>query len=618
MLKIAAEREIEEHGARRPLTEFYLMRENMFVNDFDAALKYFLSLHRQPRRVQEMLTFFSLASTYFFLGIRVAVVKRYEISRRDIRENLVGLMRKLLPDFGGTDIIEPLYQASFDMKDDLFLASVDKLIPGFDAKSQRQNSESIRTFCYLCSRAANIEWARGRLAKAFEYCVTRIKITDVFDEKTFAILFSCIKGQPESEIILFINSLFDYSVPVKAHALAEGLQHDGFQTIFSYYVMRQIKLGIAAKKHFLQMLILNGNYEEAVERALSIEEDSGDPNLIPDMIFFAVFCSDDMALYERYKEELTVGGRAIMEAYSAGEQVSLAALYIPNVLHSYYKNIAFLAGVERASVFLELFSRAPGICFMAEGKYFVENDLFSKVLRSEYYHGMDEEHAASKEILMVALMRTGEFENALLRVKNQLGAYRVDQNLLNHLQALTHCNNERVAAEARTLYDRQIAIYDEYVDIDDLRRTGLAFDDFKRRDRQRFASFTQDDFEAAIESDDKIADHITHMIALEQAAKIYEKKNMDAMALHCFMRLRVCGYKSKQTTENLARLFERLGNKALSRRLKERAAGMPEAPDGNPVDALPLYAEERRANFTAGKAPNPAPARSTRVSKKPH
>ncbi|MDR2295336.1 MAG: glycosyltransferase [Clostridiales Family XIII bacterium] len=620
MLKTAAERELAERGACRPLTEFYLMRENIFMNDFDAALECFLSLHRQPKRIKEMLTYFALASTYFFLGIRVAFVNRFEVSRRDIRENLAGLMKKLLPDYGGTEIIDLIYQANFDMKNDRFLADIDKLLQGFDAKSPKHNSESIRYFCFLCSRAANIEWERGRLAKAFDYCVARIKNTDVFDEKTFSILLSCIKGQPESEIILFLNKLFDYSIPVKAHALAEGLQHDGFQVIFSYYVMRQIKLGLAAKKHFLQLLILNGNFEEAIERALSIEEDSGDPNLIPDMIFFAVFCSDDMSLYERYKAELTDGGRAILDAYGAGEPVAQAALYVPNVLYSYYKHIAFLAGQERASAFLDLFSRAPGICFMVEGKYFIENELFSKVLHSEYFYGMEEGDSTSREILMTALMRTGEFENALLRVKNMLNAYKIDQNLLNHLQSLAHCGNERVAAEARELYDRQVAIYDEYVDLDDLRRTKLAFDDFKKRDKQRFASLTPDAFEAEMESDDKIVDHVAHMIALEQGAKIYEEKGMDAMALHCFMRLRACGYKSKKTTENLARLFGKLGNKALSRRLQEVAADMPEAPDDNPMDALPLYGV---AEGTAGAALKPAvvPPRAAgtkRGSKKPH
>jgi glycosyltransferase involved in cell wall biosynthesis len=616
LLLKAAERELETEGSHRPITDFYLMRENMYVNDFDAALESFFALHKQPRRIKMVLSYFALASTYFFLGLRLTFSKRYEVSRRDIRENLVGLMKKLLPDYGGTDIIDLVYQTNFDMKDDVFLENVDRAVRGFDAKSARHNSESIRAFCFLCSRAANISWIRGELTKAFDYCVTRIKNTDVFDEKTFSILLSCIKGQPESEIIPFLSGLFDCSVPVKAHALAEGLQYDGFQVIFSYFVMLQIKLNVATKKHFLQLLIINGNYEEAIARALSLEDGDVDPNLIPDIIFLSIFCSGDMSLYEKYKEKITDAGRDIMEAHIAGAPVSRAALYLPDVLHSYYKAIAFLAGVEKAASFLELFSRAPGLCFMAEGKYLVENALFSKVIHSDYLYGMNEEDSTSREILMIALLRAGEFENALLRVKNAIAAYRIDQTLLNHLQTLTHCGNARVAAEAKRLYDRQMAIYDEYVDLDDIRRTGLVFDDFKKRDKQKFASLTMDALESELASDENIADHVAHMIALEQGAKIYEKNGMDAMALRCFMRLRVCGYKSKQTTENLARLFEKLGNKALSRRLKEIASGMPEEPEDNPIDSLPLYgAEETGARFAAGKiakaaAPMPATPRS--------
>ncbi|MDR1573502.1 MAG: glycosyltransferase family 2 protein [Clostridiales Family XIII bacterium] len=623
MLKKAAERETAESGSHRPLTDLYLMRENMFLDDFGAALESFMSLHRHPERVKAVLTYFALASTYFFLGIRIAFTKRFDISRRDIRENLAGLMKKLLPDYGGTDLIDLLYQANFDMKGDLFLQGVDKLLPSFDAKSPRHNSESVRSFCFLCSTAANLAWMRGENTKAFDYCVARMKITDVFEEKTFSVLMSCIKGQPESEIILFLNNLFDYSVPVKAHALAEGLQRDGFQVIFSYYVMRQIKLGVAAKKHFLQLLIINGNYEEAVLRALSIEEDLGDPALIPGMIFFALFCSGDAALYARYKEHLTADGLEIMECYTAGKPMPPSALYTPTVLYSYYSSVMFLAGIEKASAFLEMFSQAPRICFMVEGKCFIENAMFSEVLHSNYLYGMDEEDATSREILMIALLRTGEFENALLRIKNRLDMYRIDQALLNHLQALTHCRNERVAAEARELYDRQAAVYDEYVDLDDIRRTGLVFDDFKKRDKQRFAALTQDAFEAEIANDDKLVDHVAHLIALEQGAKIYEKNGMDAMALHCFMRLRACGYKSKQTTENLSRLFAKIGNKSLSRRLKEIAGDMPEAPDDNPIDALPLCgAEEGGAVSEPVKITKatviPMAARSKSKSKKLH
>jgi hypothetical protein len=285
---------------------------------------------------------------------------------------------------------------------------------------------------------------------------------------------------------------------------------------------------------------------------------------------------------------MTDNGREIMDRYGAGGRIEKSELYIPNVLHSYYSAIAFLGGTEKAADFLDMFSAAPGICFMVEGKYFIENEMFSDVLHSSYLYGMEEGDQTSREILMLALMRSGEFENALLRVKNLINSHTIDQQLLNHLQALTHCKNARVAAEATVLYEKQIALYDEFVELDDIRRTGLVFNDIKKRDRQRLASLTPDGLESELASDDKIAGHITHCIALEQGARIYEKNNMDDMALRCFMRLRVCGYKSKQTTDNLARLFGKIGNKSLSRVLHETANAMPEAPDEDPMDALPF------------------------------
>jgi hypothetical protein len=161
-----------------------------------------------------------------------------------------------------------------------------------------------------------------------------------------------------------------------------------------------------------------------------------------------------------------------------------------------------------------------------------------------------------------------------------------------------------------------MAIYDEFVEMDDIRRTGLVFDDVKKRDKQRLSSFTPADFESELAADDKIVDHVAHMIALEQGAKIYEKNDMDAMALRCFMRLRACGYKSKQTTNKLAELFEKLKNKSLARWLRELAENMPEAPDDNPMDALPLYGA--KGNTATPATVIPMPSKSKYASKKPH
>jgi hypothetical protein len=260
---------------------------------------------------------------------------------------------------------------------------------------------------------------------------------------------------------------------------------------------------------------------------------------------------------------------------------------------------------------------------VVEGKYFIENVMFSQVTHSTYVYGMQEEDPTSREIMMIALLRTGDFENALLNIKRRLNEHRIDQQLLNHLQTLTHCVNARAAAEAEELYVKHIFLYDEYVELDDLRRTGLAFDDFRKRDKQRLASLTFEELEKELANDGNPADHITHMIALEHGAKIYEDKGMFAMALYCFMRLSVSGYKSKHTTENLARLFNRLGNKPLSRKLKEMSETMPAAPEGNPIDNLPIFAADA-ANVGSMRAKaaesivRPFPAKSKSGSKKPH
>jgi hypothetical protein len=211
----------------------------------------------------------------------------------------------------------------------------------------------------------------------------------------------------------------------------------------------------------------------------------------------------------------------------------------------------------------------------------------SKIFRSLYRIGLDDDGEVT-EILLVAMIKSGVYGEALTCIKNALSKYRLDHGILNHLLSLAECGDIRVAEEARRLYDRHMYLYDEYLDMNDVIVTGLTFDHFRKRDRKRLAEISMSGFAAMINADDKLTDHMLYLMTLERAADIYEKKKTEMMALHCRMRLCACGYRPKDSVGAAARLRNKVGNKKLSRQLAEKAAGMKESAVGSPVTTPPF------------------------------
>jgi hypothetical protein len=585
MLALMAKKEEDElGGAHLPLTDFYILRENLAERNYEAAFKGFMALHNNPESVRALMPYIAIATTYFYLGLEVAASLRDRVSRIDIYRNLVLLMKKLYPAFAGSEFIDLIYQINFDMKDDVFLEGFCKIMPSFDPRADNSNSDAIRAFAVASSRAAAIFWRRRNLEKAFECCVARFKCSDIFDSSVFSILLSCIKGQPESDTIVFLNALFDSSSPVKAHMLTEGLLHEGFQVIFKYYVMKQVELGTAAKKHFLELLILNGNFDEAASRARSLAG-SSDPDMISEVVSLAVICSGRADLHEEYKDLLNLKCSELADCFLGGGQVLSVQLFNPAMASSLYTRVHFLAGHARARQFLRMFGAQPQFCFLIESKFNIENSMGVRVLLSEYMNAADG-NPATAELVLAALLQTSRHREALSRIKGELDSGEANSALLNNLLTLAQAAAPHIADEARRLYENHARLFDEYVDMDDVAKTGIAFDNTKKRGKKRLAELNESEFMKEVDSDPHVTDNPRYLEAMEGAAAVYEKEGMPAMAIHCHMRLYACGHKTKQTLENLARLFKKAGNKRLAPKLKAVSDAMGAPPPPEAADTL--------------------------------
>jgi glycosyltransferase involved in cell wall biosynthesis len=584
LLNKAAKIEEEQlGGAHTPLTDFYIMRENLAENSIDIAFDAFMRLHKNPRSIAALKPFVSISTTYFYIGLRIGSVARNKVSRADLYNNLVLLMKKLYPNFAGTESIDLVYQMIFDVRYDKFLDGFEKIWRSFNPKAQNSNSDSVRAFAEVSMNAALICWRLGKLDKAFDYAIARLKCSDVFEMDAFTILLSCIKGQQESEIIIFLSSLFDCSVPIKAHTLAEGLQHNGFQTAFKYFVMKQLELGTASKKHFLTLLLLNGNYSEAISNALSLEG-ACDPALISDTIFLALFCSGDEGLYQQHSGRLDAACNEMMNCYRSGEMVRSSSLFNPQFISAFYSQIAFIAGIPKALRFLYLFRLYPDVCFTVESKYYIENSMYADVMRSEYFYEMSP-GPLNDQLVFASLLKTGNFEQAFEHVKGRIEKQEMNQMMLNQLQSIALTGDKETAAKASKLHEYHFYLFDEYIDMLDVARTGITFDNTLKRDKKRLAELSIEDFRRELATDAYTTSRPEYLAALSDAAKVYEKNGLHAMAVHCYTRLCACGHDPAVTSAGLARAFKKLNNKGLSNYMLQisESGGMLQTGTAGPV-----------------------------------
>jgi hypothetical protein len=476
------------------------------------------------------------------------------------------------------------------------------------------NSDATKAFAILCAKAAMTCRRRGETEKTFEWCVRRLRVSEVFDAEVFSLLLSCVKGQSEPEIIHFLSGLLPSDAPTQAHALAEGLVQDGFQTAFKYFVRKQVEKGIALKKHFLQLLILNGNYQETVVRAMEMKDSMSD-DLFSEIVFLTSVCSGgsiDPDVEERLNPIFAalchamkasgaeIGGPqvgahgqtdALAEESGATRQSSetkdesgrvseghngefSGAAYEAGFIYRMFNQLVFFSGLQDAYRFLMLFSRDPKICFFVESRYFFDNGLYDNVLFSKFAAGLDD--AASQEVLLLARILSGRHAEALAQIKEALSAGRANTSLLNHLITVADKASPHIAGEARSLYDKHSYLYDEFTDCEDVIKTGLVFDRHGKHDRKAFKEMRLDGFKRFLASEIYPTDHLSHLMTIAQAAAIYENKGMDTMALRCFIRLYACAYKESETIGDICRIFKKLGNGRLSAEL-EKAGGSGEA-----------------------------------------
>lgn len=544
----------------------YLVREYFQHNQFQEAMRCLKVVLAEPDMLRRHCFNYGHGFAPLFYHMLITAKRmRDSVSRREIQRKIIETFKKNLPTYPGTATIDLFYEHFFDYKEDKLLARIDLAIDAArkipdSSISFYQDAESM-----INNPAALAAFRRGRLADAVEYAVKSFKSTEHQNSQALHVLLSCLRGQPVSEIIFFLNSQFNLENPKSLEFLSKGTRMQGFRDVYAYYLDKCIKSEIATKGDYLYLLILYGKYTETVEMAKQIHEDSTS-DTVQQIIFLAAVCSgneqiflDNKAIMSKYND--------VLEAYFSKKMLETVsdeqhAIFVEN-----FSLIALAAGMERADEFSYLFYEKALAVYRVRTQYCVDNCLFDLALSKEM---PDENDYTSHLLVIQAMTMAGRLEDAFERIKARFSLGEVDETLLVYLLALSDKATGGLKAASRALYDKYMPLYDKLIDLRDILNTGYLVDDSDKKKAKSLKSITPAQFNKQL-AEDAETPYIMGMTEIfKYASKFFEQKSMFAAALECY-RLELAVSSDKAACyANMSRLFGEIGNAALAKELAKK------------------------------------------------
>lgn len=555
---------IGDDDEQRYVNLFYLMREYHNRGNTDEAFQYMMKLAQNPSDIQKLVRRFPAYSSHFFyVALSICRDNRGKVSRRFVRESIIQPMKKMVQNHPGVFSIDLYYQTLFDKKED-------KLLEGIELLERRQlpnvkeggYTGSISAIYAAGARAAV---RRGMWEKAFDYSSKGLIETHIFLGDVMRVMLNCLRGQEEVEIIAFLNSVMDISNPYRLRLLVSSLKFEGYQSLYVYYLKKQIDMGQATKGAFLYMMMLLGKYEKAVEAVLA-EDFKADDDLVQEALFLAAVCSGKEEIYREHHERMG-DYTNILDSFFSGIPLESVTLDEIRLLQNHYHDVAFAIGVERADRLLHVFERQRQVTFFHKAKYCVDSGLYDLILREPSF-GLEDDFT-TQLLLIQANCGVGRYDEALAMIERLLPIMNFEARLYDALLVVAEKAAPKTAATARVLYNAYQSLWDEYTDLNDVIVTGFAYDDSSKQQKKALSAMTAERLQKELDELPK-TDHPLLKDVRLQAAKIYAEQKMPVMAEGCYKRLLACGYNDQEIRDGLAELYEAAGNPDMAASLKDK------------------------------------------------
>ena len=233
-----------------------------------------------------------------------------------------------------------------------------------------------------------------------------------------------------------------------------------------------------------------------------------------------------------------------------------------DLLQETYATVAVAAGLDTADRYLAVFKSRPDLCFLTKAIYCEISGLHDQLLLEDTSM-IGRLDLSCRQYVIQSMIATGRHEEALREIEAFLDENYMMPELLHMLLVIAEKAPGDAGAKARHLHKGHVAMHDAVVDLDDVVKTGIVFDDGGKKQIQFFRKMTRDQFDKylAEETERPVTRKLLELY--RKAADVYKENGLPAEAARCLWRIIAHGHAEKEIFEDLAEIFANLNNTAL-------------------------------------------------------
>lgn len=179
--------------------------------------------------------------------------------------------------------------------------------------------------------------------KALDYFVQAIK-ADYENIKSIVGALNIIKDEATEDKIIFINSILDIENKEKEKLLIDVLRLTEFKEVFLYYFVDYYKKYDEVERAFFTSRLLTGNFEEVVDKYISVYKESKDERAIM-MVSAALIAGNCKEKFESVKNDITYTYSKILHSYF-GNTEEIFDDVENKALLDIFKEIAYVANID--------------------------------------------------------------------------------------------------------------------------------------------------------------------------------------------------------------------------------------------------------------------------------
>lgn len=306
-------------GERSTALYYYLFRENYFLGNVDEAMKFYNVFSEQTDVNEVIRNNGAIVCVYEYM-YRLMVQNRHRFTQEEIDH----LLKEAYNHYPKLPIHSYLIGCEKMKAQDYKEASQ------WLSQAIQINSHYAEPFTNTFTADVNdtyyrlglMEQKQSNIDQAFSYYMEAVKgasptiLTEILPK-----LLEIIGGQPEQDIILFLNSLVDMAKKVNVEAVLGALKTTRLHKVFVYYALKYNKEFDGQDDTTYLAMIFMGQEKAVVDTAIQASRNHGGSWHL-DFAVIAVLHRKSVELYNQCREYLSQEQREIVEAYLEGRKIA--------------------------------------------------------------------------------------------------------------------------------------------------------------------------------------------------------------------------------------------------------------------------------------------------------